>query len=330
MPLLSVIMPCWNAFATVDEAVRSIVDQSIWDWELIAIDDGSTDGTLDLLKSWAVRDTRIRVLPQGHEGIVSALRLGCGEAQGDYWARMDADDISLPARFERQLDCLHNEPEMTLCGTLVETIGTDVQSGRARYERWLNDLVTHEAMSRERFIECPIAHPTFMASRECFQHIAYADTDAPEDYDFVLRAHDAGVRLTKVPEKLLQWRDHAGRFCLNDDRYSPDQFRWLKRTHLTVVLCGAGKPIWQWGAGEVGKAWLREWDGVRPERVVDINPRKFGKFIHGYEVVAPEALPLPGESVIVVAVGAPGARAELRAWFSERGYAEAEDYWFVA
>ena len=219
---------------------------------------------------------------------------------------------------------------MTLVGTQVETIGENVQSGRQRYEEWINALTTHEAMSRERFIECPIAHPTFMASRECFERIGYADNGGPEDYDFVLRAHANGVRLAKVPEKLVQWRDHPGRLCLNNGRYSPEQFRALKRAHLVTVLVDSGKAFWQWGAGEVGKVWLREWDSIRPRSVDDINPRKFGKKIHGYPVVPPEDLPPAGEVVLAVAVGAPGAREELRAWFGARGYREAQDYWFVA
>jgi len=104
----------------------------------------------------------------------------------------------------------------------------------------------------------------------------------------------------------------------------------MKRRHVLPWIERTGKPMWQWGAGEVGKVWLREWESTRPAAVVDINPRKFGKRIHGYEVVEPDALPAPGQAVTVVAVGAPGARDEIRAWFGARGYVEARDYWFVA
>ncbi len=323
-------MPCWNAAATLDAAVASIVGQTFADWELIAIDDGSTDATLDMLTSWHNRDTRIKPVSMPHAGIVAALQHGCAEARGAYWARMDADDICMPQRMEQQLALLYAELPLTLCSTQVETIGDDVQSGRRRYEAWLNSLLSHEAMARERFIECPIAHPTFMASRECFEHVGYSGNDGPEDYDFVLRAYAAGVQLRKVPEKLVQWRDHASRLCMNDDRYSPERFRALKRDHLVDMLKRTEKRFWQWGAGEVGKVWLREWDLLRPEFVVDVNPRKFGKKIHGITVVPPDDLPPAGEVVITVAVGAPGARKQLREWFGSRGYREAQDYWFVA
>ncbi len=323
-------MPCWNAAATLDEAIDSIVRQTHSDWELVAIDDGSRDETPDILQTWADRVPRIRLVGMAHQGIVAALQRGCTEAHGEYFARMDADDVCMPSRLKKQLALLESETSFTLCGTQVETIGDNIQSGRLRYEEWINNLLSHEDMARERFIECPIAHPTFMASRECFEQIGYADNGGPEDYDFVLRAHAAGVQFRKVPEKLLQWRNGPGRLCLNDDRYGPEQFRSLKRDHLEGILHKQGVPFWQWGAGEVGKSWLREWDDLRPVCVVDVNPRKMGKTIHGYAIVPPTVLPPPGEVVVAIAVGAPGAREELRSWFGARGYREAIDYWFLA
>ena len=88
--------------------------------------------------------------------------------------------------------------------------------------------------------------------------------------------------------------------------------------------------FYQWGAGEVGKTWLREWSDRRPEAVVDIAPRKIGKTIHGTLVIAPDDLPKPGNGFTVVAVGAPGAREEIREWFVSRGYVECVDFLFLA
>jgi len=193
MPMVSVIMPCWNTAGTIDEAIQSVVAQSHADLELVAVDDGSTDDSASKLLDWARRDARIRVVRMDHGGIVKALRAGCREAQGDYFARMDADDVCHPERIARQLEAVRDAGSMALCGTHVETIGDSVQSGRRRFEAWINSLVTHDDIARERFIECPIAHPTFFAARECFERIGYADQCGPEDYDLVLRAFDAGV-----------------------------------------------------------------------------------------------------------------------------------------
>ena len=91
-----------------------------------------------------------------------------------------------------------------------------------------------------------------------------------------------------------------------------------------------GRPFYQWGAGEVGKRWLREWQERKPEAVVDINPRKIGRRIHDAPVIAPEDLPPPGETFVVVAVGAPGARTDIRDWLTPRGYEETRDFLFLA
>ena len=153
----------------------------------------------------------------------------------------------------------------------------------------------------------------------------------PEDYDLVMRLWRAGHGLGKTPEALLWWRDTTARLSMRDDRYSPHQFRRLKRHYLFEGYLAGECPFIQWGAGEVGKTWLREWPaGRRPDVVVDINPRKIGRVIHGVEVIAPDDIPPAGERFILIAVGAPGARAEIRQWLTPRGHREGEHYLFVA
>jgi hypothetical protein len=117
---------------------------------------------------------------------------------------------------------------------------------------------------------------------------------------------------------------------MSDPRYGLDRFRALKRHYLFRSYLSDEKPFCQWGAGEVGKLWLREWGVRRPLAVVDVNPRKIGRSIHGVRVIEAADLPPPGESFVLVAVGAPGAREEIRAWLSPRGYRELEDYLFIA
>ena len=117
---------------------------------------------------------------------------------------------------------------------------------------------------------------------------------------------------------------------MNDPRYAPEQFRALKRHYLGETYLKERTEFYQWGAGEVGKQWLREWGRRAPKAVVDINPRKIGRTIHGTRVIIPGELPAPGAGFTVVAVGAPGARDEIRAWFAERGYTELCDYLFLA
>lgn len=328
---ISVILPVFNAAATVAAAMESIRAQTFVDWELVVVDDGSTDKSAEIAKSLSEKDPRIRVIGAEHGGIVRALQLGCARSRGRYLARMDADDIAHPLRFERQLAVMDSDGRIGLCGTEVRMIGESMGAGRLRYEAWINGLMTHEAIVRELFVECPLAHPTFLMTRAAYDAAGgYEDNGWAEDYDLVFRLFLNDFRFAKATGALLEWRESPGRLSMRSDRYSPIQFRNLKRHYLLRTYLANGRTFFQWGAGEVGKKWLREWGGRRPEGVVDINTRKVGTFIHDTKVIAPEELPPPGAGFIVVAVGTLGARDEIRAWLNAHAYRECRDYLFLA
>ncbi|MBI4560121.1 MAG: glycosyltransferase [Candidatus Hydrogenedentes bacterium] len=328
---VSILMPVFNAQETLGNSIESIRGQSWTDWELILVDDGSTDDSGQIGANFANRDSRIHNIRKRHEGIVAALTAAADRAEGRYLARMDADDTAHPDRLAKQLTLVEQDPRIALCGTRVEMVGSDLGLGRQRYEKWINSLCSHEEILRELFVECPLSHPTFMMRRDTFEAVGgYQDHGWAEDYDLCMRLFLAGARFGKVPEPLLLWRDSPERLSMNDDRYSFLQFRRLKRHYLFKSYLKAGTSFFQWGAGEVGKYWLREWGQDRPEAVVDIHPRKVGRRIHGYHVIAPEELPGPGAAFIVVAVGAPGARNDIRNWLNPKGYEELRDYLFLA
>ncbi|GMW02742.1 MAG: hypothetical protein AMXMBFR84_38780 [Candidatus Hydrogenedentota bacterium] len=328
--LVSILMPVWNSESSLETAIKSILDQTYAHWELIAVDDGSTDDTNALLHAASKRDSRIRVIHQPHEGIVAALRHAHSVAQGQFLARMDADDWTHPDRIAQQLNYMTFYPDIALCGTQVESLPGTIGSGRERYQQWINTLTTPESVAREMFVECPVAHPTFFLRREPFEAVGgYEDIGWAEDYDVVLRLHAAGYALSNVAKPLLRWTNHSNRHSMNHPRYAPAAFRAAKRHYLQQCHLSAGDPFIQWGAGVVGKEWLKEWP-QRPLTVVDINPRKIGRVIHGAPVIAPDELPPPGGPFVVVAVGAPGARDEIRSWLSLRGYMERRHYVFVA
>jgi glycosyltransferase involved in cell wall biosynthesis len=330
-PRVSIVMPFHDAAATLHAAAASMLAQSLADFEFILVDDGSRDGSFEIAEKLARRDARVRLLQPGRVGIVEALRVGCGAARARYIARMDADDEARPDRLARQWELMEATPSAGICGALVELAGPASGIGARRYEAWINALVTPEDLAREVYIECPLPHPTFFMRRDAYEDVGgYQDRGWPEDYDLVLRMHLAGWELAKVPGTLLCWRDHPGRLSRTDPRYGEAAFRACKRAYLRRGPLHGRTTFHQWGAGEVGKRWMREWGADAPAAVVDINPRKVGRRIHGVPVIGPESLPPPGATYTVVAVGAPGARAEIRDWFSSRGYAETRDYVFVA
>lgn len=330
-PRISVVLPVYNGAETLARAIASIQAQAHRDWELLVVDDGSEDGSAAITATFAETDPRIQLLRRPHRGLVSALNTGCAAARGEFIARMDADDASHPDRFMRQLDWFSLHPQGGLCGTHVAMAGNAVGSGRRRYETWLNHLVTHEEIVRNLFVECPIAHPTFMMRRGAYVLVGgYRDFEGPEDYELVLRCWQAGYTLGNVPEVLLDWHEQPGRLSMCSPRYDEAAFRRFKRHWLMESRISGGRALYQWGAGEVGKRWLREWPEGALHAVADIRPSKIGQRIHGYDVIRPEDLPAPGACFIVVAVGTPGAREVIRGHAGGLGFREGEDYCFVA
>jgi len=325
-------MPVYNAFPVLGEALDSVLSQTWRNLDVVVVDDGSTDGSLAAAQAYSRTDERVRVLAQPHQGIVAALQWGCESARGSFIARMDADDLAVPSRIARQMEFMQENPSVALCGSQVRMFGPAAGSGRKRYERWINGLCDQEAILRELFVECPIPHPAFLIRRRAYDEVGgYMDHGWPEDYDLVMRLWRAGHGLGKTPEALLWWRDTFTRLSMRDGRYSPLQFRQLKRHYLFRSYLRGQRRFIQCGAGKVGKTWLREWpEEWRPEAVIDVDPRKMGRWIHGVRVIAPEELPPPGECFIVIAVGTPGAREQIREWLTPHGYREREHYLFVA
>jgi len=329
-------MPVRNAAETLDEAVRSIFAQTWKDWELVAVDDGSTDETPGLLDEWRKQDARVRVLRHGSgRGIVAALDTGLRAARGDVIARMDADDIALPERLQRQRERLLAPDGPALVGCRVRYFPEEmVAEGARRYEEWLNALVTPREHARDLFVECPLAHPTFMMRRDVLEAVGgYQSRDWPEDYDLVLRFWRAGYGVAKVPEVLLLWREAPRRASRVLDDYRPEAFRRCKAHYLRQSYLVGDRPALVWGAGPIGKAFARTLlDAGHPLRgFVELNPRKIGMAIYGAPVLTQEqALALRGTGFGLAAVGQAGARERIRVELTQAGWVEGEDFCCVA
>lgn len=334
MPTVSVLLPVRNGAVHLDEALASMAAQTLDDFELVAVDDGSTDATPDLLADWAARDPRLRVVRQEAAGIVAALERARREARSPYLARMDADDVAEPRRLEAQLALMEAEPGLSGCGCLVRYFPRSrVRAGARRYEAWINDAVTPEEIERSVFVECPLAHPTFFLRAHAVEAVGgYQAFDGPEDYDLVLRMWSEGHRFGKVPEVLMRWREGPDRLSRTDPRYAPEAFLATKLRHLRATLLRDGGSVVIWGAGPVGKGWskaLRRAD-VGLAAFVEVDPRKIGQEIHGAPVWRPDELRSRQEPYVLAAVGSPGARSEIREALASMGRRELVDYRAVA
>lgn len=330
-PLVSVLLPARNAQSTLDGALRSLVAQTWQNLEIIVVDDHSQDATSHIVRQWAQRDPRIKLLANRGEGLMAALKTASEAAQGEYLARMDADDISAPTRVALQMEHLMSDDAYGLCATHVCDFGS-VGEGRRAYSQWLASIRSHDDVVRHLFVECPVAHPTFLLRRSAFESVGgYRDVPWAEDYDLVFRLWLAGWKFAVVPEPLLRWRDRPDRLSRTDVRYSEEAFRQCKLHYfLRSPYVSSRASLLQWGAGKEGKWWLRHWPPpLRPSAVVDIDRRKIGQRIHGVPVIAPVALGKPRGRFLVVAVGVRGVREEIRRFLSCHDWKELKDYIFL-
>ncbi len=338
MPKVSILLPTYNAADTLNESLSSLSAQSFTDFEIILVDDGSTDGTHLLLDRWKEREPRLEVFCRAHEGIVGALQNGLAECKGDYVARMDADDLADPERLALQVSYLDNHPEVDLVSCRVSAFPPEaVRGGIKIYIDWLNGLMTHEQISREIFVESPLPHPSVMFRRETVIHVGgYEDHGWPEDYDLWLRMYLAGARFAKVPETLVAWRESAGRLTRADSRYSLENFLRAKAHYLVQGPTKGRDGVVIWGAGMMGrrlsKHLMRAGAGV--DAFVDIDPKKVGRTRRGRPIIAPDDLLNRLERfrspVVLAAVGARGARELIRKRLNFFGLIEGVDWWSVA
>jgi len=355
-------LPVRDAAPSVATAIGSIRAQTLADWELIVVDDGSGDGTAAVLRDLARADPRLRMITQGPQGVAAAFNAGIAVARGELIARMDADDEAHPERLAEQVAFLAapGNRDIGVVGSLVAFGGDRVKGeGYARHVDWLNTVVTPDEIALNRFVESPLANPSVMFRRELVaRHGGCRDGDFPEDYELWLRWLDAGVRMAKVPRVLLTWNDAPTRLTRTDARYGPEAFFRMKAEWIGNWLArefgegnsGAGKPgmnhgfraaelkgarpVWIWGAGRHTRkrAEHLEAHGVRIAGYIDVDVKKTGRGIGGTgrPVIAAEALPTAGGNFVLSYVTSRGAREYNRAKLVACGYVEGRDFLMCA
>lgn len=201
-PLISVGMSVRNSATTLALALRSVQRQSCVDWELILIDDGSTDATLDVARSFAA-DQRIRLLPKTRSrGLAHRLNQAVDLARGRYFARMDGDDVCFPDRFARQAAYLDHHPEIDLLGS-----GGVVFSGDGHPLGVRPAPTSHEEICRHPWSGFYLAHPSWMGRIEWFRGHRYDERAIKaQDYDLLLRSY-RDSRFAALPELLIGYRE---------------------------------------------------------------------------------------------------------------------------
>ncbi len=322
-PLVSVLLPIKSLSVFAPKAVASILNQTHQNIELVIV--GQSD--VSKLQTQLPDDPRITIIARDAPGIVGALNTGLNYCRGDYIARMDADDIALPNRMESQLTLSKAYKDSALISTCVEFFSDSecVGDGYKQYAKWLNSLLTPEAIYDACLIESPMPHPGFFAHKSVWQKIGlYRDNDYPEDYDMVLRSWLQAIPMCKPEPILLRWRDHADRLTRTDKRYSRLAFTQLKAQALAhisgEIQARLNNGIWICGTGRNARNWhdALQSQNLNVSGFVDLETenRKHQKR-HLPVITYDELLDKRGRCIVISAITNSAARDKLLSWFIE-------------
>jgi glycosyltransferase involved in cell wall biosynthesis len=335
LPRLSVLLPYRNAEETLDECLLSICSQTFEDFELLAIDDASTDNSVHRLQAYAKSDPRIRSLENSRPGLVNALNLGLEQARSNIIVRMDADDRMRPERLHRQYRYLRANPEITLLGSQVRLFPDEqIAPGFREYITWQNRCLDQDSIAGDIYIESPFAHPSLAYRRDAVMKAGgYRHGDFPEDYELWLRLYRLGHRMAKLPEVLLEWRDSETRLSRTDPRCERRAFDRLRADYLArdPLLLKHRESLVIWGAGRKTRQRCRLLleQGFRIKAWIDIDPKKIGNRIQGIEVRGPQWLQRNPRPFVLVYVNNHGARDLIGRELARMGYHRRRDYLMV-
>ncbi|MGF1491708.1 MAG: glycosyltransferase family 2 protein [Microcoleaceae cyanobacterium] len=228
--MISVVMPAYNSEKYIDKAIESILNQTYPDFELVVVDDGSTDRTAEIIKSYIRKDPRVRLVAGAHQGVSEARNKGVEASRYDWIAVMDSDDIALPTRLDKQLNAARNNPNVIAWGTYIHHINSEGKILSLNSLGPLNEAEFYRAYNAG----CPINlhHPTVIYRKEIFIKVGGYDTKYKAAHDFELLDR-MGVYgpLLAIPEPLLLYRLHSQSISMNRFFLQKDVIRYVVARH---------------------------------------------------------------------------------------------------
>ena len=328
-PEISVILPFYNAEKTLGKAIESILNQTFSDFELILVNNNSNDKSIEKARDFAKRNSRIILLSEEKQGVAFAMNCGLQHARGKFLARMDADDIAVLTKLEKQYHYLKENPEIDFVGSEVKYVSKEKNTdGFQRFIKWINSFHFPCEIEMNRFVEIPIVNPTIFFKREVYEKFGGCrHGDFPEDYEMQLRYLQAGVKMAKLPEKLLEWHDSPTRITRTHKRYSTEAFLKTKAKYFKTWSEKNNRfhpIIWIWGAGRKTRqrAKLLEKEGLKIEGYFDVVKTNSSiKNIFHYSEI-----PEPGSIFIVQMVNKIAAREQIRKYLINAKYIEGIDF----
>lgn len=319
-------MPAKNAEKWINATIDSILNQSHTDWELICIDDYSTDSTFEILKQLAVNKSQIKVLKNQGSGIIPAMQLGINNATGDFISRMDADDIMPRGRLEQMVEKLNTSPNKSIVTGKVQYFSDEeISEGYLNYQSWLNERVDNADHWNHIYRECIIASPNWLTRKaDLINDRIFNQLEYPEDYSMCFLWKQNDYQVQSIPYTTLEWREHPERTSRNSSTYDQESFfnlkiNWFNINHKegSIAVLGAGKK------GKLVINKLKEFK--REIKWYDLKHEQYNSpiediYINNYHEI--------NEDLLLIAIY-PKQQIELLSFLRSKGYEIGVNAWFL-
>ena len=330
-PLISILTPFKNTEAYLEECLQSIQCQSYKNWELLIVDDHSTDRSNQIVQEYATRDKRIKLFKNKGAGIIPALRTAFKNSSGGYVTRMDSDDIMIPDKLEIMLNSLLDHGEGHVAVGQVEYFSDEgISEGYAKYEAWLNQLTQTGDNYSEIYKECVIPSPCWMVSRQDFlKSGAFEPNRYPEDYDLTFRFYENNLKCIPCSTVIHQWRDYSTRTSRTHEHYAQNYFLDIKLHYFLKLHHDPNRPLTIWGAGFKGKTIANALKNANiPFHWICDNPNKINKKIYDVPMEPFENLQYLENPQCVITVANEEAQVEIRNYLLQWKLKNMVDYFF--
>ncbi len=288
-------MSVYNGEKHIKETIQSVLSQTFRDFELIIINDGSTDRTHEILNSYD--DPRIKVFSfPKNKGIPVALNFGIERSKGDYIVKVDGDDIQHTERFEKQLEFMVDNPGLSMSKTSLSYFPDDTsveksdrfKASKQYMEFYKNSASNPNVISERLRWYCCVVHSTMMIKTEVLKKYQYRHFPIFEDYDLFYRLNEDGLLIGHLNETLVRVRVSSDSTTMRTQKDKFDEFAYLIKER-NLERFKQNESIYIWGAGQFGESVLKVLlnRGWRIQGFFDSNAEKHGKLINGYMISKP-------------------------------------------
>ncbi|RMZ50740.1 glycosyltransferase family 2 protein [Flavobacteriaceae bacterium PRS1] len=330
-PLISILIPFKNTAEFLPECLQSIINQSYKNWELLIVDDGSTDESFKLVEKFINNDSRIQLFKNNGSGIISALRIAFSKSKGELITRMDSDDIMLPNKLEVLSNKLIKHKKKHVAIGLVKYFSkTGIGDGYSKYETWINSLTLNGTNYSEIYKECVIPSPCWMIHREDLVSAdAFNPNRYPEDYDLTFRFYENSYTCIPCTIVLHHWRDYAARASRTNPYYAHNFLLNIKLHYFLKLDYNNTRPLTLWGAGDKGKTIAKTLiENEVPFDWICDNPKKIGHDIYGVVLKPFRFLKQIKNPQSIITVANTEAQKQIRNYLTKLELQPMKDYFF--